>query len=864
MRTAIDDNKERQISDKRLYEKALLFFLPFLLVSAVSFQLGQPVNTDEYGILFNAAFLSGKYNWWAECFSSSIPRYWGYGQSLLYIPLFWLFSDMNRVLFFGRIINAAVISIIPILSYSIIDKFFISRKRNAAAFFISAVIGFFPASITMAKTFYNETLLVLFVWIVLYLLLNISVGKENNISQNICFALLGLCSVFCLAIHNRGVVILIAATMLLALIFIKKRFPVYRWLIFIIPGIATYYFDKKVKNYLLENLIRLPASEANNTVEATVGPYLLEVFHPDYFKRVLKGFLGLSWYTVWATYGLILIFAVFVLYIVLRGKKFPQLIHLKRTADADMILGLYASLCVFGTLLLTTLFFSKGYMLIQLAGREYLIYGRYIDSMLGVVVFFVLLQVFRLEFKPVSHVIISIIAYVATAAVSFVFIGESFVRMNNKRVSILNVSSVAPFFLDEMFASTTKTDFLKAILIFAAISLFLYLLFLFKKKKLLAISLLCLSLYSSTMFSFQHLQSNSSANDEKIDSFSSFCHQIGIENYSDVPIYLSSVNTKPFLFQFAAPKNTIIALNTASSGFFYFDRMLEDSFIISTKDENFELALKNCHQVATTYPDLSIWVYGEALYQRLEASGTYFLPHDDLFLSSIGLSTSENFTKTNYFDLPAGNYVLTLTNSSLSDTGLQMSINAGRDPFLPEVNRISSDVLEVSFLLDSYTRNIQLLFTAPEGEDLTLLSSGKLKRMNDKISTAELSLIQSSEIALDFTDWRTKDKLNVSSESWRTGAAAALFDEGYVEVNDISLNSGPGYLRINGTGLDSVYVKLYADGQELDVELKSFILDSDLVVKYSIPNQYKNAAIKVFSNNKNGESIIKAIKIVNE
>jgi hypothetical protein len=625
-----------------------------------------------------------------------------------------------------------------------------------------------------------------------------------------------------------------------------------------------YLLDKQMKTYLLENLIRLPASDANNTVEATVGPYLLEIFQPDYFKRLLKGFLGLSLYTVWATFGLIVIFAVFVLYILIRRKKYSQLVKLKRTADADIVLGIYASLCVLGTLLLTTLFFSKGYMLIQLAGREYLIYGRYVDSMLGIVMFFVLLQLFRLERKPVSHVMISIAAYGVIAAVSVVFIGETFVRMNDKRVSIMNVSSVAPFFLDEMFASTTKTDFLKATLIFFAISLVLYLLFLFKQRKILAISLLCLSLFSSTMFAYQHLQSNSSANDEKIYSFTSFCHQIGIENYADVPIYLSSVNTKPFLFQFAAPKSTIYALNTESSGFFYFDRVPENCFILSTKDENFELALRDCHQIITTYPDLSIWVYGNALYQRLVDNGTYFQVNDDLLLSSVGLITEESITKTNYFDLPAGKYVLTLPNSSLSDTDVQMSFNAGRTPIQFVVNRISSDVLEVSFSLDSYTRNIQFIFTTPVGENLILLSSGKLKRENDKISSAELSLIQSSEIVLDFTDWRTKDKLEVSSEAWRTGAAVALFDEGYVEVNDISLNSGPGYLRIIGTGLEEVYVKLYADGQELDVEKTSFFLNTDLVVKYNIPKQYKNAAIKIFSNSKNGESIINAIRIINK
>ena len=78
------------------------------------------------------------------------------------------------------------------------------------------------------------------------------------------------------------------------------------------------------------------------------------------------------------------------------------------------------------------------------------------------------------------------------------------------------------------------------------------------------------------------------------------------------------------------------------------------------------------------------------------------------------------------------------------------------------------------------------------------------------------------------------------------------------------MNSGPGYLRIIGTGLEEVYVKLYADGQELDVEKTSFFLNTDLVVKYNIPKQYKNAAIKIFSNSKNGESIINAIRIINK
>ena len=372
-------------------------------------------------------------------------------------------------------------------------------------------------------------------------------------------------------------------------------------------------------------------------------------------------------------------------------------------------------------------------MLIQRAGREYIIYGRYVDSMVGIVMFFVLLQLFRLERKPVSHVMISIAAYGVIAAVSVVFIGETFVRMNDKRVSIMNVSSVAPFFLMKCL-QVQQRQILKATLIFFAISLVLYLLFLFKQRKILAISLLCLSLFSSTMFAYQHLQSNSSANDEKIYSFTSFCHQIGIENYADVPIYLSSVNTKPFLFQFAAPKSTIYALNTESSGFFYFDRVPENCFILSTKDENFELALRDCHQIITTYPDLSIWVYGNALYQRLVDNGTYFQVNDDLLLSSVGLITEESITKTNYFDLPAGKYVLTLPNSSLSDTDVQMSFNAGRTPIQFVVNRISSDVLEVSFSLDSYTRNISLFCNPLESLILCRVenSSGRTTRYQSR------------------------------------------------------------------------------------------------------------------------------------
>lgn len=566
-----------------------------------------PIITDENGTMANAAFLSGLYDW-SAAYNSSISMYWGYGYSILWIPVFYFIKDIFIVYRLLCIFNSIIISIIPYVIYRILKENFktLSIKEICV---ISLLLGLLPVNFIFSKNTWNEPMLLLLQWLFVFLLLKANQSQKRY--KYIYSAILGgLCAYSC-TVHERGIVFFIA--ILIGSFFyyvIRKKV----W-VSAIPFLFSFLFGYKIhiiiKNIIINNLIKVDSSIARNTSESLFSKDLLVILNPENWGGFITGIFGQVYYIIYSSMGLVIIALMSIVYIIY--KSICKHREIDKAKDCYVCLAIYSGLLFIGTLLISSIFYYKSYISDTARGLEYYLYGRYNESAVGILLLLAILSLLYVKrnkpamSKPI--IFISLCTMLLIGIIS-IFVLKRILNITDVVFNEANISFFIPFTRKGFLEKAKISDFIIINIAIFLLSFSFFLIFYYPQKmKIGIVFLVCLFLIIDLRYFQESVMVRNNKQYEQIaglkDYLSSDSTLLDIEN-----IYLTDVSTRTLTIQFLFPESNVTFLNTKTYGYEPLKDIKENSLIISGYDEEFDRWLSQFY-LLDSVDGYFFWRYGD-------------------------------------------------------------------------------------------------------------------------------------------------------------------------------------------------------------------------------------------------------------
>ncbi|MCM1055237.1 MAG: hypothetical protein NC394_06915 [Bacteroides sp.] len=391
------ENAEKTTLLSRMYGRAgnrgiklLLYLVFFALHFCISLSSYLPsIDPNE----FTAAALANMFAGgdWTAAMSRS-DYYYGFLQSVLYIPALLITKDPIVQYRIMTVINGAVMSFIPVIAYTLCFK--LGVKKPWQAVFAAVCTGGWMTCLVHSRFIWNETAAVFIPFVMLYLLI-MSDAAEKKSAKRTLSALLALVCGLAYCAHQRliAAILAVAAAAVLSRALLKRRtlnLPVF------FGSLAVFMTAAVFGNYLVQNILwgADDPSRLQNTAENIISR-LPEMLKDGGVSRLFTALAAQSFYFICASWGLgalgISLFAVIV-FRLFKSKKDKSL----------MIFGGERTVFLFYTAALTL------FMLIVGAAYRFgaesfetsqstLIFGRYMDGVIPLTVMLVFVFIFTEE-----------------------------------------------------------------------------------------------------------------------------------------------------------------------------------------------------------------------------------------------------------------------------------------------------------------------------------------------------------------------------------------------------------------------------------------------------------------------------------
>ena len=176
------------------------------------------IYPDEISVAGTAAFYSGNGRWPLLGRGSD----GGYVQALFYAPLYLVFNNPYALYKVMLIINALLISFIPVIIYHLAAKLGVARVRHKLMIAISC--GMYISYLANSKYVWNETLTAVMCWLLVlcYFMAWDKRGKGSRFSSSV---LLGVVSALAYAANEKLIasVIALVITIVAARLFVREK-----------------------------------------------------------------------------------------------------------------------------------------------------------------------------------------------------------------------------------------------------------------------------------------------------------------------------------------------------------------------------------------------------------------------------------------------------------------------------------------------------------------------------------------------------------------------------------------------------------------------------------------------------------------
>lgn len=334
---------------------------------------------DEYGYLANAAYLSGKdWGWFTN-------MYYGYGYSLLLVPVFWVAKTGMQVIKGAVLINTICLIFSFWIQITLMSKVFNKWNKNVIVF-IAFVINFYPYLISGNMKVTCECLLTFMIW-----LCGLLIYQAVTTEKWYYFALSGVALAYTFFVHTRAFVFIAAFCVFVVVMLLQKKIG-WKNLLILIGSLGVFF----VLGYLLKNHIidavysheLLPSKEITDATEQASQVVVGNTLSVSYVIRKLwrtitnitpmhlYSFICKSLYLFAGTAGM---FHVGV-YVTLK-ESFAEWKETKKIGAENALKMTYAiAACVMAFALTVN---SPGH----LDNTSYFFYGRYYEYLLGPMIF---------------------------------------------------------------------------------------------------------------------------------------------------------------------------------------------------------------------------------------------------------------------------------------------------------------------------------------------------------------------------------------------------------------------------------------------------------------------------------------------
>lgn len=344
------------------------------------------VDPNELSVIAVADFFAGRS--WAGVMVS-VDYYYGFLQGMIYMPVVILFDDPFVQYKVMMILNAAMISVVPLIAYSLSYRM---RTGKIWKCIITAfAAGGFCCYYAHTKFAWSETVSIVLPWIIIWLVFR-SGDCKSKATKLLMSLITGAVCGLSLAAHIRLIAVVTALILALILerIFFGKKIinPIGFTASFVITTVTVVMIS-----YYLQN--NLWCAEDPSLLKNTLANFLAEIGNNlagDGLVRLAETFCAQMYYYAAATWGLgaisfCLFAAVLSACIKHKKRKEPQTYELE--------LSMFAFFSVFSvifTIGISTLyrFPSDGYGVYQ----DTMMFGRFIDGILPFALVFALIMLF--------------------------------------------------------------------------------------------------------------------------------------------------------------------------------------------------------------------------------------------------------------------------------------------------------------------------------------------------------------------------------------------------------------------------------------------------------------------------------------
>lgn len=596
-----------------------LFLVTYAIHMFVGIQMKVPhISTDEVGAIASAAFIVGED--WSGIVSQM--SYYGYGASLLYIPIFLLVKSPILRYQLMIALNCAYLSLIPVMALFIQQKFLKTNLKDAA--FTALAVGLYPGYLVYTKWAWYEAMLCFLPWLVLLIVLTLC-NKDKNRSKVFMSCLLAFLLVYGYAVHGRGLGFIVAVAMLILLILIFERRMLIEPISFVITFVSCYLMYKNHYNYLLKNLWLL---ENGKVLHNTLGGILQsagDIFSYQMINSFFKVVLGQFFSGMAATYGLLSIGIVMSLICLvkwMKNKNRRDDIDTERNITIIILLQLLFFLVAFGI----STFALRGSAYDANARGDYVIYLRYFSNVLGLVVFVVLIFFQRNKIKYKMIISSTILFSVSLLPIQML---AKIVASRNSTANI-PILNILPYIGKNPESYVEHINFLKLVLVIGFVFVVILVLLNKVKKTSVICVLLCgVFIHSYLYTSYNMILKCTETDYSYVEAPMDVLNDVEDLNNNYNQVYYYNVKqVKPWsgsALQFVLPEykvkefNYIIDNSTQEEQIC--DFITNNSIIISTEDIKLEDTLDNVYRIEDSRlitDNEYIWVYGNDIYEYIK------------------------------------------------------------------------------------------------------------------------------------------------------------------------------------------------------------------------------------------------------
>lgn len=382
------------------YRYQIIIFVSIFIIKSIFncflSTLVQISGPDEIGTIAGASYIAGLD--WSALISQT--AYYGFGYSMFMAPIF-LITDNPEVIFQVMIgFNTICLGLCGIIAFNIMDGIFKIQNKVYSALTAFASAMYFGAVLN-ANAVYNESMLVLIGWIMVYILLKMQVKRDNGLPTTKLTLFLSVIMVYSLLVHTRALYLWGALAVFAIAYFVIKRKLLFNPAILGGICIAGYFGTKIVIERVQANLwmIGQDTTKLNNSVESLGGYFsnIKHLFTVDGLKGFLYTIFGQIYSMINLSGGLYAIFFVIILIgivtIVYRLVKREKI-----NIDEKLItLGLFIISFLAAAIFLTALGISDrtAVSVAQNKGSKWYLYARYWGMVGGTIIMFTMIVLMK-------------------------------------------------------------------------------------------------------------------------------------------------------------------------------------------------------------------------------------------------------------------------------------------------------------------------------------------------------------------------------------------------------------------------------------------------------------------------------------